>query len=76
MFMAKDGFQERYEQALDGLTGDQIAQVVQLNPLRLHEWVDAPAKIRPFLVEKWQKEDQASGVCVAPSLLTSSITSL
>ena len=56
--MAKDDFQERYEQALGGLASEQIEQVAQLSHFKLHEWVDSPEKVRPFLLQKWQKEDQ------------------
>jgi hypothetical protein len=56
--MSEDDFQERYERALNGLASDQIEQVAQLEPFRLREWVDSPAKIRPFLLGKWQKQDK------------------
>ena len=53
-----DDFQERYKQAVHGLTDEQMEQVVKLNPFRLREWVDSPEKVRPFLLKRWQSEDE------------------
>lgn len=54
-----EAFNKKYEQALEGLTDDELLQVAKLNQDNLIEWVNSPAKIRPFLLKKWDEKKSA-----------------
>ena len=49
-------FYRKYEQALEGLSDEDLGQVAKFNPDRLKEWVSSPPKIRPHLLKKWREE--------------------
>jgi len=51
-----EAFQKRYSEALDGLSEDDLVQVIGLNRNQLIEWVDTPIKLRPYLLKKWHDE--------------------
>jgi hypothetical protein len=53
----EDNFHQKYEAAVQGLSDDALRSVADLSPARLKEWVLSPPAIRPFLLEKWQKDD-------------------
>lgn len=48
-----DSFFDRYEQALESLSDEELLQVAGLGSTRLKEWVNSPKKIRPALLKKW-----------------------
>ena len=50
-------FYERYEEALEGLSDEELALVVELDSAKLREWVNSPTKIRPFLLKKLAEEE-------------------
>lgn len=54
-----EGFFSRYEDAVKDLSDNHLAQVVRLDPHRLREWVNSPARVRPFLLTKWDEQDSA-----------------
>ena len=56
---AKDdeGFFRKYEDAVKDLSDDDLARVAGLDRVRLREWVNSPARVRPHLLTKWIEQD-------------------
>ncbi len=56
---AKDdeGFFRKYEDAVKDLSDDDLAKVAGLDGIRLREWVNSPARVRPHLLAKWADQD-------------------
>jgi hypothetical protein len=57
--LADPDFARRYEEALQGLTEEQLRAVARLNQARLKEWVYSPALIRRVKLEQWAQEKTA-----------------
>lgn len=55
-----EDFRKSYENALEGLSDEDLRQIVNLPQAKVREWVNSPAKIRPYLLLKWQKEELRS----------------
>lgn len=49
-------FTRRYEEALQGLSEEQLRAVARLSQTRLKEWVYSPAAIRPIKLDEWGHE--------------------
>jgi len=45
-------FRSEYEAAIDSLNAADLNRVASLSPSQLQEWVDAPAKIRPAVLDR------------------------
>jgi hypothetical protein len=49
-----EAFQKRYSDALEGLSEDELVQIIGLNRNQLIEWVNTPKQLRPHLLKKWR----------------------
>lgn len=59
--ISDESFNLKYEEALTGLSDDQLRQVASLEKKQLCEWVNSPKQIRPFLLNKWKEESEKPG---------------
>jgi len=50
-----EAFQKRYSDALEGLSEDELVQIIGLNRNQLIEWVNTPKQLRPPLTEEMEK---------------------
>lgn len=49
-------FAQRYREAIKDLAEEDLCKVGDLSQRRLKEWVNAPERMRPILLEKWSNE--------------------
>ncbi|MFH0775587.1 MAG: hypothetical protein V2A53_08900 [bacterium] len=54
--LVAEDFRKRYEEALEGLSDELLEQIARLSHSKILEWVNSPAKLRPYLLKKWKEE--------------------
>ncbi len=54
--LSDEEFQRRYEQAVAGLSKEELAKLAKLRQGKLLEWVNAPPQMRTVLLTTWHRE--------------------